>query len=48
MPSNEELEKYVVGITKFIMLGVIWDGLSCSQLEGEKLLNTHLDVMQKC
>lgn len=26
------------------MLRVIWDGLSCSQLECEELFNTHLDV----
>lgn len=48
VPSDEELEKYIVGIIKFIVLGVIWDGFSCSQLEGEKLLNIHLHVMQKC
>lgn len=48
VPSDEELEKYIVGIIKFIMSGVIWDGFSCSQLEGEKLLNIHLHVMQKC
>lgn len=26
------------------MLRVIWDGLSCTQLECEELFNTHLDV----
>lgn len=46
VPSNEGLEEYVVGIIKFIK-GIVWDGLSYSWLEGKKLLNIHLDVMQK-
>lgn len=46
VPSNEGLEKHVVAIVKFIK-GVVWDGLSYSWLEGKKLLNIHLDLMQK-
>lgn len=37
-----------VGVIKCVMLRVIWDGLSSSQFEGEKLFNIHLDVVQKC